>query len=124
MRLGTWTGMGGALEGSVVRNRKAVVFPSLGAEERKRARSWKKGKRTGQIWGRRVRERRWTGQRLQVQVGKVCLKKECADPGGREGSEMSEVLLKFSGANDLSLKQPQEGQEGGSNGRGYMYTYS
>lgn len=48
----------------------------------------------------RVRERRWTGQQLQVQVGKVCLKKDCADPGGREGSEMSEVLLKCSGAND------------------------
>ena len=57
-------------------------------------------------------------------MGKVCLKKECADPGGREGSEMSEVLLKFSGANDLSLKQPQEGQEGGSSGRGHVYTYS
>ena len=56
VRLGTWTGMGGALEGSAVRNRKAVVFPSLGAEERKGARSWKKGKRTGQIWGRRERE--------------------------------------------------------------------
>ena len=47
VRLGTWTGVGGALEGSAVRNRKAVVFPSLRAEEKKGARSWKKGKRTG-----------------------------------------------------------------------------
>ena len=58
-----------------------------------------------------------------VQVGKVCSKKDCADPAGREGSEMSEVLLKCSGANDLSLKQPPEGQEGGSSGRGHVYAY-
>ena len=51
VRLGTWTGMGGALEGSVVRNRKAVVFPSLGAEERKRARSWKKVKEQDRYGG-------------------------------------------------------------------------
>ena len=43
--------MGGALEGSVVRNRKAVVFPSLRAEERQGASSWKKGQRTGQTPG-------------------------------------------------------------------------
>ena len=48
-----------------------------------------------------------------VQVGKGCLKKDCADPGGREGSEMSEGLLRCSGANDLSKKGRREVQMGG-----------
>ena len=43
--------MGGVLEGSVVGSRKAVVFPSLRAEERQGASSWKKGQRTGQTPG-------------------------------------------------------------------------
>lgn len=117
--------MGGALEGSAVRNRKAVVFPSLRELKKKRkgASSWKKVTEQDRYAAGGVRERvDWT--RAPGPSGQVCLKKECADPGGREGSEMSEVLLKFSGANDLSLKQPQEGQEGGSSGRGRVYTYS